>query len=352
MPRGYENMVDKIIPQFIPYWGEDEANAVADVLASDYLNEHKTVREFEKKFAEFVGAKYCSAVTSGTMALYIALMVTRPNYQSGIRLPDFDGIFGHNAVIQANLMPVLCDVEKNGSLQLRDNEAGLVVHANGRLGKPTLVEDCAQAIDYHTNGLISTYSFASTKHLTMSGQGGAICCDDKETFDSITRIKDQGRNDRQNLKPMSDEYEFWGINAKVTEIQAAFGLAQLKALPKRLARLNEMYNIVFDIIKDEENVVMYDDRSKWYIDCLVKDPVKISQALKKDGIITRRFPKPLHSQPVCSRKELMTPRLDSTFVFADGLYDNGLYLPSTTNLSDEEMKTIGESLKRAVKDLQ
>ena len=63
----------KFIPQFIPYWDESEKKAVAKILDRDYLNEYKTVREFEKKFSEFVGAKYCITCTSGTTALYLAL---------------------------------------------------------------------------------------------------------------------------------------------------------------------------------------------------------------------------------------------------------------------------------------
>ena len=67
-------MKEKFIPQFIPYWDKNEIKAVERVLSKDYLNEHKTVREFERKFAEFVGAKYCITCTSGTTALYIGLV--------------------------------------------------------------------------------------------------------------------------------------------------------------------------------------------------------------------------------------------------------------------------------------
>ena len=64
----------KVIPQFVPYWGRDEIDAVSGILEnSDYLNEHKTVRSFESSFAEYVGAKYCVAVPSGTTALYCAI---------------------------------------------------------------------------------------------------------------------------------------------------------------------------------------------------------------------------------------------------------------------------------------
>ena len=149
-----------------------------------------------------------------------------------IFVPDYAGIFVSNACKQSGCKPRLTDVGRNGSLS-ESNKDSFVVHSNGRLGSVHLLEDCAQAISHHTKNCVSCYSFASTKHLTTAGQGGAICCDDEEIFDRLTRLKDLGRNDRQNLKPMSDNFEFWGINSKFTEIQAAFGLAQLEKLPQR-----------------------------------------------------------------------------------------------------------------------
>ena len=114
-----------------------------------------------------------------------------------------------------------------------------------------LIEDCAQAISHHTKNCISCYSFASTKHITTRGQGGAVCCDSKKEFDLLSRLKDLGRSVRQNLKPMSDHFQYWGFNSKFTEIQAAFGLAQLKKLPNRLRRLHKIYTIIKDELKTE-----------------------------------------------------------------------------------------------------
>jgi len=249
-------MKEKFIPQFIPYWDKNEIKAVERVLSKDYLNEHKTVREFEKKFAKFVGAKYCITCTSGTTALYIGLVaLLEKNSIKSIRVPDYAGIFAANATKQAQVKPILTDVERNGSLGKTSNSR-FVVHSNGRIGKSSQIEDCAQAISHHTKNCISCYSFASTKHITTGGQGGAVCCDSKKDFDILSRLKDLGRNDRQNLKPMSDHFQYWGFNSKFTEIQAAFGLAQLKKLPSRLRRLHKIYTIIKDELKTE-NVSYY-----------------------------------------------------------------------------------------------
>ena len=334
-------MKEKFIPQFIPYWDENEIRAVERILSKDYLNEHKTVREFERKFAEFVGAKYCITCTSGTTALYIGLVaLLEKNSIKSIRVPDYAGIFVANATKQAQVKPILTDVERNGTLG-RTSNSRFVVHSNGRIGKSSQIEDCAQAISHHTKNCISCYSFASTKHITTGGQGGAVCCDSKKDFDILSRLKDLGRNDRQNLKPMSDHFQYWGFNSKFTEIQAAFGLAQLKKLPNRLRRLHEIYTIIKDELKTE-NVSFFDDEPKWYIDILLDNPELISNRLRSKGIQARRFYRPLHQQPLYRKKS------KNNFPNSKMLYEHGLWLPSTTNLTDSDVLHITNSLKKAV----
>ncbi len=328
----------KFIPQFIPYWDQNEIDAVHKVLESDYLNEYKTVREFEKKFAEFVGAKYCVTCTSGSTALYLATKALMQKEQlNEIYIPDYAGIFVANATIQANLKINLADVGKNGSM-IDDIKPRFVVHSNGRMGNTWMVEDCAQTISHHTKNCMSCYSFASTKHLTTSGQGGAICCDDEETFDILTRLKDHGRNDRQKLKPMSDYFEFWGTNSKFTEIQAAFGLAQLDKLPKRLQRLKKMYKIIHDEISSLNWVEFLAEQPTWYLDILVPDPQKILEHLKKFNIQARRFYTPLHEQPLY--------KTGGKFENTDNLFAHGIWLPSTTNLTDEEVLFVADTIKK------
>jgi len=333
-------MKDKFIPQFIPYWDESENKQVNKILHADYLNEHKTVREFEKKFSEFVGAKYCVTCTSGTTALFLGMKaLIEKNSIKTINIPDYAGIFAAYATIQANVKPILIDVGTNGSIDNK-KKLGLTVHSNGRLGEVSLIEDCAQAISHHTKKSISCYSFASTKHITTAGQGGAICCDDKETFDILSRLKDLGRNDRQKLKPMSDNFEFWGFNSKFTEIQAAFGLSQLKKLPSRLKKLKKMYNIIHEELENE-NVQFFDEEPKWYIDMLVEKPDIFLQRLKNLGIQGRRFYRPLHQQPFF-KKNYPTKK---KFQNSNELYNHGVWLPSTTSLTDKDLSRICQSIK-------
>lgn len=334
-----------VLPQFVPHWGDDEIAAVTELLGnSDYLNEHETVRLFEKEFARSVGAKHCAAVTSGTAALYIAACAALRGTQGPVAVPSHDGIFAYNALVAAGVTPSIADVDKSGLLdasQIRGES--VVVHANGRVAKRVgRVEDCAQAITHHTEGAISTYSFASTKHITTAGQGGAICCDSYEDFERIVRIKDHGRADRQFLKPMSDNYDQWGLNFKMTEVQAAFGLAQLRDLPRRLRRLREMHATYLDVLGRS---VEFDAVAPgWYVDMFTDRAAHVIRQLKKDGIHCRPYPRPLHMQGVAKAHV----REQTTLRNAEKRYSRGVYLPSTTNLSDGDVARAAQGVLAAL----
>lgn len=340
--------MDRSIPQFVPYWSREETDAVTRILVeSDYLNEHKTVRSFEESFARFVGAKYCMAVPSGTTALYCAVNALNLQEKGPVSVPSHDGIFAFNALVAAGGLPEVCDVNSSGLLDAsrtgdHGDREGIVVHANGRISDDiSLIEDCSQATFHHTRDMVSTYSFASTKHMTTGGQGGAVCCDDAGIFDALTRIKDHGRSDRQHLKPMSDNYDVWGMNFKMTEIQAAFGLVQLRGMDRRMRRLHEMYLLYRDLLSSK---FRFDgDEPRWYVDVFVPDPARIRQRLARSGIHCRPYPRPLHRQKVAAGH--LGGR---TFAMAEKRYRSGLYLPSTTNLSDEDIKQIAVELLDAI----
>lgn len=327
-----------MMPQFVPYWGQAETEAVTAILENDgYLNEHQSVRMFEKAFAEMVGARYCTAVTSGTAALYCSIKAL--GMEGTVAVPSHDGIFAYNALRAAGCTPLVCDVDGSGLLDVCEGPR-IVVHANGRISdRVHMIEDCAQSITHHTHGAVSVYSFASTKHVTTAGQGGAVCCDDPEIFDNLIRLKDHGRNDRQLLKPMSDRYDAWGMNFKMTEIQAAFGLAQLAGLARRLDRFHHIYQIYKDTLDD---AVSFDSEPGWYADIFTPHAVRIRETLQKRGVSCRPYPRPLHMQQVAAS------HVHGTYPNAETRYCTGLYLPSTTHLSDDDARHISSEVLHAL----
>lgn len=201
-----------------------------------------------------------------------------------------------------------------------------------------VVADCCSKLDKHMI-FISTCSFASTKHITATGQGGVVCCDSKETFDRLVRLTDHGRNDHQSLKPMSDNYDIWGMNFKMTEIQTAFGLAQLRTLPVR--RLQQIFSIYKDTLGDK--VYFDDELPQRYVDIFTTHAPKIVEQLKKKKIHCRLYPRPLHLKKVASSSV-------DEFEFANTKRrrTQGLYLPSTTNMSDEDVMYVAQEVTHAI----
>ena len=339
----------RVMPHFVPYWGREEMDAVSDILENlNYLNEHKMVRSFENSFTEYVDAKYCVAMLRGTTTLYCAINALNLQGGKSIRIPTHDGIFAFNALLAAGGSPEICDVDSHGMLDVGSTEgcegdrSAIMVHANGRIAKNmALLEDCSQVIFHHTRGRVSTYSFASTKHITTGGQGEAICCDDSDTFDALVRIKDHGRNDRQLLRPMSDSYDAWGMNFKMTEIQATFGLAQMRDIDRRMRRFREICSIYRDLLGDA--VSFDEDEPGWYVDVFTPGAENIRQGLREKRIYCRSYPKPLHMQTVASGY-IGT----ADFPVAERMYRPGLYLPSTTNLSDEDVKRVAEEILHVI----
>jgi perosamine synthetase len=331
-----------LIFQLIPYWGDEEKEAVMKVLEGDFINEHKRVREFEEEFAKSVGAKYCVACTSGSMALYMALQAVPSAFPSGVptKVPTYMGIFIAHALKQVDIIPSFVDVN---TLGLSDEVRNVFyVHANGRVHSDVNItlEDCCQAVSHHTKGAISAYSFAPTKHLTTFGQGGMVATDDFDVYEVLCGVKDHGRTERAHMKPVKDEFTKWGTNLKMTEAQGAFGLVQLKHLPSRLKRFEEIY----DLYKEElsNTVGFLPTKPSWQVDIMTPKPKELIEHLRKHQILSGRVHKPTHLHPEFNDGRTRLPS-------SEEMYSYGVFLPSTTNLTDENVMDVCHEIKGFLK---
>lgn len=335
---------NKSYPLFAPSWGNEEKQAVADVLAGDYLNEGKYVREFERLFAEYVGAQYCILVPNGALALSLAVEVADKKLHFAI--PDYYGIFAANALFGVRRWPELIDVDK-ATACVKENttkyQETLPIHVNGRLGttsKGSIIEDCGQAPNHHSKGLISCYSFHSTKLITCAGIGGAVCVDDKEQYERMSAIKDHGRPERAQGNPVTDNHTYWGTNMKMSDVNAAFGIEQLKKLTAKIDRLHNIYGLYRDLLGDK--VTWLDGIPSWRIDCLVDNPQQFAYNMKFKGIDVKGFYKPTHQQA-------QYLEADDKFPNTMHLYQHGVYLPSSPNLTDAGIHYICASVKECLK---
>ena len=336
---------DQILPVFIPDWDNDEVEMIAEVLDGRLLVEGEKVNSFQRQFAKYVNAKYCVLFPSYTTAMYCALVIARRVFStSTVRVPVVGSEVIYNTMQQAYYNPVLCEVNGLGSLELRDNDAGVVYHCNGRLGKPSLIEDCRDRPNHHTADKLSVYDFSYDSHITLCGAGGAVCCDDYTIYEQLLRMKMMGKNPMDEEEFFNDDHKSWGLDYTVTEIQAAFGLAQLKHLNEKLERLNVMDNKIREQLIDNKHITLLQGRPWKYLDILVPDAMEVQAELLKKGIMTDRFPKPLHIQTYYGR----SGRVDNNFPNAEKLYRSLLYLPSMTGLADEDLLKIIDDVKGIV----
>ena len=260
------------IPVMVPYLGEREEKAVAEVVASGWIAQGPRVARFEGAFAERVGAGHGVAVSSCTTALHLALVACGIGPDDEVIVPSFSFIATANAVRYVGAEPVFADVdEQTGNLTPETVRAVLgprtraivLVHQGGvpadvralrELADPLdilVVEDaaCAAGSTYRgapvgADALVAAWSFHPRKLLT-TGEGGMLTLDDADRAARLRRLREHGMSvsaaDRHaSTGPVLEQYLEVGFNFRMTDIQAAIGLIQLEKLDAMIARRREL----------------------------------------------------------------------------------------------------------------
>lgn len=239
-----------MIPIAKPVFGDEEFKAVKEVLASGFVVQGKRVEEFETEFANYLKVIHGIAVANGTIALDVALKAVGIKQGDEVIVPDFTFISTANSILFQGAKPIFADVdERTFNLNPSDvlekitskTKAIIGVHL---FGHPfdieaiqeicedyslTLIEDCAQAHGAEVEGSkvgsfgsIGCFSFYATKNMT-TGEGGMITTDDDEIAKVCRLLRNHGESRKYNHTTL-------GYNYRMTEIQAAIGLAQLQKL--------------------------------------------------------------------------------------------------------------------------
>jgi perosamine synthetase len=206
-----------------------------------------------------------------------------------------------------------------------------------------LVEDAAQSLGSRyrgrhlgTFGAVGSFSFSAPKVIT-TGQGGALVTDDDALARRIRQIKDFGRR-----KAGEDFYEYPGLNFKFTDLQAVIGIEQMKKLAWRVERKKAMYGLYREALNGVPGITLLptnlEDVSPWFIDVLVPDPDALQAALATEDIGSRRFYPALHSQPAFG--------LQGSYPHASHAAEHGLWLPSSSFLSDDDIARVCAAARR------
>jgi dTDP-4-amino-4,6-dideoxygalactose transaminase len=259
----------KTIPVARPSFGAAEEAAVVEVLRSGWVSQGPRVAEFERKFAEYVGAPHAVAVSSCTTALHLALLAAGLKPGDEVLCPSLSFIATANAIVYAGAVPVFVDIDEStynmdpaciAAAITPRTKAILVVHQVGlpaaldeinEIGRRRgllVIEDAACAIGSEYKGrrigaphtLMACFSFHPRKVLT-TGEGGMITTADADVAARLRRLRQHAMSvsdvaRHSSSRVITESYDEVGYNYRMTDLQAAVGLVQLERLDGMLAR--------------------------------------------------------------------------------------------------------------------
>ncbi len=263
---------------FLPYGrqviDEEDIAAVVDVLRSDWLTTGPAVEAFEEAVCVFTGAKHALAVSNGTAALHLAMLALGIKTGDEVIVPPITFAATSNAVLYCGATPVFADVEESTLLinpcevEKKITPRTKAIIAVDYAGQPcdwdalqtiakkhnlALVADACHAIgaEYHGKKIgtladITVFSFHPVKHIT-TGEGGMCLTDNPELAKKIKAFRSHGitTDARQREANGAWFYEMTelGYNYRITDIQCALGISQLKKLPLWITKRNELANM-------------------------------------------------------------------------------------------------------------
>lgn len=360
-------MNTQFIPQMEPWFDDNEARSLYDYVKSGgWVTEFRKTREFEAQIAEYTGARFCSVVSNGTISLTLALMACGICPGDEVIVPDYTMVATANAVKLAGAKVVFVDICSDDLCmdfnRMQDavtpkTRAVMLVTINGRFPEEMdsfasfcrdsglrLIEDAAQSLGSYKDGKhlgtfgdVGSFSFSAPKVIS-TGQGGALVTNDEELMAKIRLLRDFGRS-----AGGSDHYLTMGWNFKFTDLQAIIGLEQMKKLPWRVQRKKEIYALYKSCLEGTPGLSLIptklNDTSPWFIDILVNNGKRegLIEYLHEKGIGSRTFYPALHTEPVYN--------LPLSYPVAERISKQGLWLPSSSKLTDDQIRYICREIK-------
>ena len=342
---------------------EDIKNVNTYISSGSWVTENNVTKELENDIKNYLGREYAVAVPNGTIAIYLSLLSAGITDGMKVAVPNLTMIATINAVLWANAEPIMIDVDESlcmsyeKLLEVDEKiDCVLFVPLNGRTGEGEqiqkwckeneviFIEDSAHALgsSYESKkcgslGELSILSFTPHKIITM-GQGGMVFTDDEKLYNYLISIKTFNRS-----KDKSDWHEGFGLNFKITDLQASLGLSQFKKLDffieKKLKTLKYYQkNIQSDDIKVRP---FKQNELPWFFDIELNsedEKEEIKKYLDENGIETRDF------YPALSSQKYLDMYKSDKLEFSENIYNKLLWLPSGNNLSEEQLSYICKTI--------
>ena len=361
---------NNFIPVSKPEVSKNDIKAVNKVLKKSWISsDGPEVKIFEKEFSKKVKRKFSIAVSNGTAALEIAIKALGIKKNDEVIIPNFTIISNALAVIKQNAKPVLvdCDLE-NWNIKIEDikkkinkrTKALIVTHIYSfsndmdkilkicKKNKIFLIEDAAEVVGLKYKdrncgsfGDISTFSFYANKQVT-TGEGGMISTNSKTLNERCRSLRNLcfGKTNRFNHNDL-------GWNYRITNIQAALGITQLKRLDSIVKKKMYIGNYYYQKLMKNKNIyitppkISYSKNIYWVVGILIRDKKilasKIIKKLNSYGIGARPFFWPMHEQKIFDKMKLFKKQ---KYPNSSYLARYGFYIPSYLQIKKTEMDYI------------
>lgn len=352
-----------------PHLTGNEYKYLIDAFLSTWISSAgKYITQFEESFSDYCGVKFGVAVSNGTTALHLALAALEIGEGDEVIVPDITFAATINAVIYTGATPVIVDIEEDSWCIDPDEiekaitsktKAIIPVHIYGQpcdMGRICdiaiknnlyIVEDCAEAHGAAWNGqkvgsfgTISCFSFFGNKVIT-TGEGGMCITNDEQLNEKMRILRDHGMS-----KSRRYYHEILGFNYRMTNLQAAIGVAQVERIEDILEWRFKLEGKYREELSKNDSIVMQKnnlpDRYKipWLVSVLVEEDRRdgILKKLKENGIDARGFFIPLSEMNVYKEyaKDCRNSRRISRM---------GINLPTTYEIRDKDIKKIVELIE-------
>lgn len=358
-----------------PHMGGAEQKYVNEAFEQNWVAPlGPNVNNFETDLATYLNAGHVAALSSGTSAIHLALILLGVKSGDEVICQSFTFSATANPIVYQGALPVFIDSEPetwNMSPELLEKaitdrinkgkkpKAILPVHLYGNPAKMDkimaiankweipVIEDAAEALGSHiqgkkcgTFGIMSALSFNGNKIITTSG-GGALASENKEFIDKARFLATQARDAAPHY-----QHSHIGFNYRMSNIVAGIGRGQMEVLNDRIEARRANHNFYKEKLGFSKGICFLEESagsySNYWLTTIIVDPAKtggktredIRLALEKENIESRPLWKPMHLQPVFAH---CPAYVDGT---SERLFTNGLCLPSGSNLTMEQKERI------------
>lgn len=355
------------ISQIQPFFDHTEIENLTKAITTGWVTEGPFSQEFLAGLQQFTGAKYAVLANNGTLALYLSLLSVGIKQGDEVIVTDFSFNASASSIAFAGAKPVFVDIHSN-DLQLdaskieraitSKTKAIMPVHIYGqscdmdpvmeiaRKHNLKVIEDAAQGFGVfykgrHTGtiGDVGMISFFADKTIT-TGEGAVIFTNNEETFNKLKMLRNQGRpNSGTFIHPEL------GMNFRMTDLQCALGVAQLKKFEEIRRIKQENYQLYVKLLEPVKQITYlkindFTTFVPFRVNIKVPDLEKLLNHLEQNGIQTRRMFYPLHRQPCFDYLHYR----ENDFPASNEAYDTGMSLPIHCSLTHQDIQLICETI--------